>query len=130
MDSNHLFEFHQVEGIVIDESVNFRHLLGYLQKFYKKLGYDKIRLKPSYFPYTELSVQVEIFDGKSKSWMEFGGAGIFRPEVVKPLLGKDVPVLAWGQGLARIVKYNYKLKDIRDIYKNDIQQLRNMRSII
>ncbi len=130
MDNNHLFEFHQVEGIVIDENVNFRHLLGYLQEFYRKLGYDKIRLKPSYFPYTEPSVQIEVFDSKSRTWMEFGGAGMFRPEVVKPLLGKDVPVLAWGQGLARIVKYNYKLKDIRDLYKNDIQQLRSARSII
>ncbi len=130
LDYSHLFEFHQVEGIVIDENANFRHLLGYLQEFYQKFGYKKIRLKPSFFPYTSPSLQIEVYDEKNKVWLEIGGAGIFRPEVVKPLLGKDIPVLAWGQGMARIIQDYYKLKDIRDLYKNDIQQLRNMPSLM
>jgi phenylalanyl-tRNA synthetase alpha chain len=56
--------------------------------------------------------------------VELGGAGIFRPEVVIPLLGEDIPVLAWGQGMARIMSAYYGLKDIRDIYKNDLEDLK------
>jgi len=52
------------------------------------------------------------------------GAGVFRPEVVKPLLGKDVPVLAWGPSLERIVMRRYDIKDIRELYWNDLKQLR------
>ncbi len=130
LDDSHLFEFHQVEGIVISEEVNFRHLIGYLREFYKKMGYDKIRLKPSYFPYVEPGLEIEVFDNNRKVWLERGGAGIFRPEVVRPLLGKNIQVLAWGLGLARTIQDNYKIKDIRDLYKNDIQQLRNIKSVM
>ena len=62
-----------------------------------------------------------------KKWVELGGAGIFRPEVVKPLLGVDYPVLAWGLGLERTVSDYYNISDIREIYKNDLKQTRNMK---
>lgn len=127
LDWSHLFELNQTEGIVIDENVNFRHLLGYLKEFFRKMGYDKARFRPAYFPYTEPSVEIDVFHPIHKKWMELGGAGVFRPEVVIPLLGKDIPVLAWGPGFDRSIMDYYKITDIRDLYKNDLKQLREMK---
>jgi phenylalanyl-tRNA synthetase alpha chain len=129
LDWSHLFEFYQFEGIVVDPDANLKHLMGYLKKFYEKLGYDpdKIRFKPAYFPYTEPSMEVEYFHPVKKQWIEVCGSGIFRPEMVKPLLGKDVPVLAWGGGFERSVAEHFKITDIRDLYKNDLKQLREMK---
>jgi phenylalanyl-tRNA synthetase alpha chain len=126
LDWQHLTEFYQTDGIVVGE-VTFRHLLGYLKRFFTKLGFPKARFRPSYFPYTEMSVEIEVFHPVYKKWSELGGAGIFRPEVVKPLLGKDVPVLAWGPGFDRIVMMNYEIKDIRELYWNDLKQLREIK---
>ncbi len=127
VDWSHGFEFNQIEGIVIDKNANFRHLLGYLKAFFAKMGFEKIRFRPSYFPYTEPSVEIEAWHSERKVWLELGGAGIFRPEVVVPLLGKDIPVLAWGPGFDRMIMDYYKIKDLRDFYKNDINQLRKMK---
>ncbi|MBS3138537.1 phenylalanine--tRNA ligase subunit alpha [Candidatus Woesearchaeota archaeon] len=124
LDWKHLFEFYQVEGIVVDPHANLQHLKGYLKEFYKKMGYPDVRIRPAHFPYTEPSCEVEVFHPVKKEWMELGGAGIFRPEVVIPLLGKDVPVLAWGLGLDRIISSRYALTDIRDLYNNDVKMLR------
>ena len=76
------------------------------------MGFDRIRIRPAYFPYTEPSVEVDVFHPLKKKWIELGGAGIFRPEVVKPLLGFDCPVLAWGLGLERTVSDYYNISDI------------------
>ena len=130
LDWKHLFEFDQVEGIVIAKDVTFRDLKGYLEQFFSKLGYDTIRIRPAYFPYTEMSVEVDVLHPQKKQWVELGGAGIFRPEVVKPLLGFEVPVLAWGLGFGRIISEYYKITDLRDFHKNDIRQLREMRGWI
>ena len=127
VDWSHGFEFNQTEGIVIDENANFRHLLGYLKQFFKKMGFEKIRFTPAYFPYTEPSVEINAWHPEKKVWLELGGAGMFRPEVTIPLLGKDIPVLAWGPGFDRILMDYYKIKDLRELYKNDLTQLRNMR---
>jgi len=127
LDWSHLFEFYQSEGIVVDEDVNFKHLLGYLKEFLLKMGFKKVRFRPAYFPYTEPSVEPEVFHPVKKQWMELGGAGIFRPEVVKPLLGKDVPVLAWGLGVDRLIFDYYNLKDLRELYNNDLKQLEEMK---
>ncbi len=127
LDWSHLFEFNQVEGIVVDENVTFRNLLGYLKEFYKKLGFEKARFRPAYFPYTEMSVEIEIFHPHRKKWIELGGAGMFRPEVVVPLLGKDIPVLAWGPGYDRMMTDYYNITDIRDLYKNDLKQIQEMK---
>ncbi|MEK6906930.1 MAG: phenylalanine--tRNA ligase subunit alpha, partial [Nanoarchaeota archaeon] len=127
VDWSHLFEFTQTEGIVIDENANLRNLLGYLKEFFNKLGYEKVRIRPAYFPYTEPSAEIEVFHPVKKQWIELGGAGIFRPEVVKPLLGQDIPVLAWGLGLERSIMEYYNIKDIRELYKNDLKQLREMK---
>ncbi|MFH1399297.1 MAG: phenylalanine--tRNA ligase subunit alpha [Candidatus Woesearchaeota archaeon] len=126
VDWSHLFEFNQTEGIVVDPDANFRHLLGYLAEFAKKMGFPKVRFRPAHFPYTEPSVEGDVYDAMHDKWIEFIAAGVFRPEVVVPLLGEDIPVLAWGPGLDRIVTSAYKLNDLRDLYSNDINQLKEM----
>jgi phenylalanyl-tRNA synthetase alpha chain len=130
LDWSHLFEFNQTEGIVVDPNANFKHLLGYLKEFFGKMGYEKVRFRPAYFGYTEPSVEIDVYVPERDTWIELGGAGIFRPEVVKPLLGMDIPVLAWGSGLDRILMNYYKLKDIRDLYANDLKQIKEMKSFM
>jgi phenylalanyl-tRNA synthetase alpha chain len=124
LDWNHGFEFNQTEGIVIDRNANFRHLLGYLKQFAEKMGFKKVRFRPSYFPYTEPSVEGEVWNEEKKQWIEVFAAGIFRPEVTEPLLGEPIPVLAWGPGFDRIIMNIFDIKDIRDLYKNNLTQLR------
>ena len=97
-------------------------LLGILKDFYYRMGFPQIRFRPSYFPYTEPSLEVEVlFNNK---WLELGGAGIFRPEVTE-ILGIKYPVLAWGLGLERLAMITLGLKDIRDLYISDVDWLRN-----
>lgn len=127
MDWSHLFEFNQFEGIVVDRDANFRHLLGYLKNFAIKIGFDKVRFRPAHFPYTEPSVEGEVYDPVHRKWIEVFAAGVFRPELVVPLLGKDIPVLAWGPGLDRMTLSYYNIKDLRELYKNDIKQLREIK---
>ncbi|MBN2122397.1 phenylalanine--tRNA ligase subunit alpha [Candidatus Micrarchaeota archaeon] len=122
-DFKHLAEFHQVEGIVAWEGATFRDLLGLLKQFYSNFGFEKIRFRPSYFPYTEPSVEIEVFFEEKGEWMELGGAGVFRPEMTKPLC--DVyPVLAFGLSLERPMMLMEGLKDIRAFYKNDLEWLK------
>lgn len=119
-----LTQFTQIEGIVIDENVGFRDLLGYLKEFYNRMGFKKIRFRPAYFPYTEMSVEPEIYFKEKKAWIEMGGSGIFRPEVTEPL-GITEPVLAWGLGLERLIMLKLGLTDIRKFhYTNDLELLR------
>ncbi len=127
IDSTHGFQFNQTEGIVVDENANFRQLLGYLIEFFKKMGYEKIRIRPSYFPYTEPSLEIDVFHPIFKKWFELGGAGMFRPEVTTPFFGKYTPVLAWGPGFDRIIMEFFKITDFRDIYGNDITKLREIK---
>jgi phenylalanyl-tRNA synthetase alpha chain len=127
-DYKHLAEFYQVEGIVVWEDATFANLLGILKEFYFKLGFEKIRFRPSYFPYTEPSLEIEVFDKQKNSWLELGGAGIFRPEVSLPLCG-IYPVLAWGLSLERPLMLAEEIPDIRLIYKNELDWLRNFRYI-
>jgi phenylalanyl-tRNA synthetase alpha chain len=124
IDWNHLIEFYQTDGIVIGEGVNFRNLQGYLKAYLEGLGLERFRFRPGYFPYTEMSLEAEVWIEDRNEWMELFGAGIFRPEVVKPLIGIDVPVLAWGPGFDRLVMQSYHIENIKDIYSNDIGFLR------
>jgi phenylalanyl-tRNA synthetase alpha chain len=123
-DYKHLAEFFQVEGIIVDEKANLPQLLGTLKAFYGKLGFEKIRFRPSYFPYTEPSLEIEVFHPMRKTWLELGGAGILRPEVCGPLGGR-YPVLAWGLSLERPLMLANKIEDIRTLYRNDLGWLRN-----
>ncbi len=126
-DWSHLAEFYQTDGIVVGEDVNLRHLLGYLARFLRKMGIQNFRFRPAYFPYTEPSVEAEVYNPSTKEWVELIGSGIFRPEVVVPLLGEDIPVLAWGPGFGRIIMDYYNIKDIRDLYRNDLKQLKELK---
>ncbi|MBM3247212.1 phenylalanine--tRNA ligase subunit alpha [Candidatus Pacearchaeota archaeon] len=127
VDWSHGFEFNQTEGIVVDKNANFRNLLGYLKQFYKKMGFDDIKFIPSYFPYTEPSVEIYTYNKIRGVWVEVGGAGIFRPEVVVPLLGEYIPVLAWGPGFDRTLMEYYNIKDLRELYQNNLEQLNKMK---
>lgn len=127
LDWKHLFEFYQVDGIVVDPNANFKNLLGYLKDFFGKMGYADIRIRPAHFPYTEPSAEIEVLHPIKKEWIELGGCGIFRPEVTTPLLGFECPVLAWGFGLGRIMCPQFNITDLRDLYKNDIKQLKKIK---
>ena len=123
VDKTHLSEFNQVEGIVVDESLTLRDLLGVLAKFAIEIaGADKVRFKPDYFPFTEPSVELSAYK-KGYGWIEFGGSGIFRPEVTLPL-GVKVPVIAWGLGVDRLFMMRAGVDDIRDIFSQDLDWLR------
>ena len=120
----HLPEFHQVEGIIAGEDINFKNLMGILKEFYRKLGF-KVRFRPAYFPYTYLSTECEIYLPEKKSWIELGGSGMMRPEVLEPL-GIKTPALAFGLGIERLAMIRYGINDIRMLYKSDIGWLRRL----
>ena len=121
IDRTHLPEFHQIEGIIMEEGANLQMLVTTLKTFYAKMGYPEVRVRPAYFPYTEPSLEIEVkWHGK---WLELGGAGIFRPEVTEPL-GIESPVLAWGMGLERLAMLVLGLDDIRQLYISDLDWLR------
>jgi len=123
IDATHLPEFEQLEGVVMDRGVTFRHLLGVLKEFYSKMGFYQVRFRPSYYPYTEPSVDAEVYV-EDLGWIELGGAGIFRREVTAPF-GIEHPVLAWGQGVGRLAMLRLGLKDLRLLYQSDIGWLRD-----
>ena len=85
-------------------------------------GATDIKYVPGYFPFTEPSVEVHIRH-PVVGWFELGGAGIFRPEVTLPL-GISVPVIAWGLGIDRMAMMSLGLNDIRDLFTDDIEQVR------
>lgn len=129
VDATHLSDFFQTEGIVVEEGLNFSHLKGLLKMFAEEFaGTDQIKITPGYFPFTEPSAELHA-KHPELGWIELGGSGIFRPEVVKPLIGREVPVLAWGIGIDRIAMFNLGIKDIRQLFSHDLQFLRNSRVV-
>jgi phenylalanyl-tRNA synthetase alpha chain len=127
IDTTHLAEFEQLEGIVMDENVTFGNLLGILREFYNRMGFESVRFKPSFYPYTEPSLDAEVYV-EGIGWIEMGGAGVFREEVTAPL-GVNYPVLAWGLGVSRIAMLRLGLKDLRLLHKSDVAFLREMPSL-
>ncbi|MCZ7393367.1 MAG: phenylalanine--tRNA ligase subunit alpha, partial [Candidatus Methanoperedens sp.] len=85
IDPTHTPEFEQLEGVVMDKGVSFKNLLGCLTEFYHRMGFDEVRFRPGYFPYTEPSVEPEVYIESMGRWVELGGAGVFRKEVTLPL---------------------------------------------
>ncbi len=123
LDRTHLSEFNQVEGIIVDPNLTLKDLLGVLGKFAIEIaGADKVRFKPDYFPFTEPSVELSAYK-EGYGWIEFGGSGIFRPEVTLPLDIK-VPVIAWGLGVDRLFMMRSGIDDIRMIFNQDLDWLR------
>jgi len=123
IDWKHFIEFNQCEGIVVDENMTFRELLGYLKDFAVEVfGAEETKFAPSYFPFTEPSVELHA-KIPGKGWAEVGGAGMFRPEMLEAL-GVKVPVLAWGLGIDRLAMVKLETKDIRDLMSRDLEYLR------
>lgn len=122
IDPTHTPEFEQLEGVVMDENMSFANLLGCLAEFYHRMGFEDVRFRPGYFPYTEPSVEPEVYV-EGMGWVELGGAGVFRKEVTEPL-GIKHPVLAWGLGVSRVAMLKLGLRDLRELYQSDIDWLR------
>ena len=119
----HLVEFNQVEGVVVGKHITLRDLMGIQKEFYRKIGLTKVKFWPTFFPYTEPSLQSMVYNEKLGKWIELFGMGIFRPEVTKPL-GITKPVLAWGGGIERIAMLKFGLDDVREFYNNNLNWLR------
>ena len=129
IDATHLSDFNQVGGFIIEEGINFRHLKGLLKMFAEEFcNTDQIKITPSYFPFTEPSVELHA-KHPELGWVELAGSGIFRPEMVKPLTGKDVPVIAWGIGLDRLAMFKLGIKDIRNLFSHDLGFLRSAKVV-
>ena len=129
VDATHLPDFFQTEGIIVEENLDFRHLKGVLKMFAEEFAEtDQIKITPGYFPFTEPSAELHA-KHPELGWIELGGSGIFRPEMVKPLLGREVPVLAWGIGIDRIAMFKLGIKDIRQLFSHDLEFLRNAKVI-
>ena len=126
VDATHGADFYQTEGIVLGDDVNLKNLLGLLKMFAEDIaGAEEVKYVPGYFPFTEPSIEVHI-KHPVLGWFELGGAGIFRPEVTKPL-GIDVPVLAWGLGIDRMALMHLGLNDLRELFTPDIDSVRMRR---
>jgi len=121
----HLVEFNQVEGIVVGKNTTLRDLMGIQREFYRRMGLNKVKFWPTFFPYTEPSLQSMVYNERLDKWIELFGMGIFRPEVTKPL-GITKPVLAWGGGIERIAMLKYGLDDVREFYNNNLKWLRSV----
>ena len=132
---SHCF-FHQIEGLYIDNNVSFVDLKQTLLHFTKELfGKNKIRLRPSYFPFTEPSAELDIYWGldsetdyritKGTGWLEILGCGMVDPSVLKNcgIDPKDYSGYAFGLGLERIAMLLYQIDDIRTLYENDVRFL-------
>lgn len=135
--------FHQIEGLYIDKDVSFADLKQTLLYFTKEMfGKSKIRLRPSYFPFTEPSAEIDIYWGlktetdyritKGTGWLEIGGCGMVDPNVLTNC-GIDAAKytgFAFGMGVERIAMLLYQIGDIRAFYENDVRFLEQFRSSI
>jgi phenylalanyl-tRNA synthetase alpha chain len=125
-DATHLPMFHQVEGIYVDEQVTFSHLKDLIHKIiYSIFGKEiEIRFRPSYFPFTEPSAEVDILSDSGK-WLEVLGCGIVNPIVLENcnIDSNKYSGLAFGLGVERIAMLKYGVNDIRDFYKSNLDFL-------
>ena len=134
--------FHQIEGLYIDENVSFADLKQTIQFFTTELfGKSKIRMRPSYFPFTEPSAEVDVYWGlnsetdyritKGTGWLEIMGCGMVDPAVLKNVnIDTDkYSGYAFGMGIERIVMLLYQMSDIRMFFENDIRTLEQFKSL-
>ncbi len=121
LDARHHIEFDQCEGILGDSGVTVRHLVGVFRAFAEALGIHELKIRPSYFPFTEPSIEGYVRHPRL-GWMEVFPGGMLRPEVLRPL-GIDVPVAAWGIGITRLALVSLGYNDIRDLYLDDRARL-------
>ena len=122
-DITHTPMFHQVEGLVIDKDINFTHLKGILHDFINSFFKDEmtLRFRPSYFPFTEPSAEVDLLSGDGQ-WLEILGCGMVHPKVLDNLGidNKTFSGYAFGMGVERLTMLKYGIKDIRLFYENDL----------
>ena len=138
VDASHSFMFHQVEGLLVDEGVKFSDLKGVLNLFTKRMFGEKTRtrFRPSFFPFTEPSAEVDISciicQGKGcrvcshTGWLEILGAGMVNPRVFEAVgySPKKYTGLAFGMGVERIAMLKYGIDDIRLFFENDLRFLK------
>ncbi len=126
IDFKHGVEFNHCEGIVIGKDLTFKNLLGILKMFAIEVaGTEKVKFMPDYYPFTEYSCQLSALH-PDLGWIEFGGSGLFREELTKPL-GVDVPVLAWGLGIDRLAMFKLGINDIRELFSQNLGWLRSQK---
>ncbi len=129
-DSTHLPMFHQIEGIYVDKDVSFANLKDLIYKIIESLfgKNTEIRFRPSYFPFTEPSAEVDILSTNGK-WLEILGCGIVNPIVLENC-NIDAEIysgLAFGLGIERIAMLKYEVSDIRDFYKSNLDFLKQFK---
>ena len=127
VDATHSFMFHQIEGLMVDRGVTMADLKSVLRLFAQSyLGHDvQIRFRPSFFPFTEPSVEVDMLWHGGDRWVEMGGAGMVDPNVFRAV-GYDpeeVTGFAFGLGIERLCMRRHGIDDIRLLYQNDIRFL-------
>ena len=125
-DATHLPMFHQVEGIYVAEDVNFSNLKYLINQIIQKI-FDqktKVRFRPSFFPFTEPSAEVDIL-GENNKWLEILGCGVVNPIVLDNcgIDSKRFSGIAFGLGVERIAMLKYGVEDIRDFYKSNLDFL-------
>lgn len=117
LDATHLAEFHQIEGLVADRNLSLGDLKGIIHEFFRKMGMDKLRFKPTHNPYTTPSLEIHSYHEGLDKWVEVGNSGVFRPEMIRPMgIPEDVTVIAWGLSLERPTMIRYGIKNIRDLF--------------
>lgn len=121
----HLPVFHQVDGVIIDTQASLATLLGTLREFYRKMGFDRVKFKPAFYPYTEPSADVVVYMPSRGKWIEMGGSGVFRPEVTLPF-GCRHAVLAWGLGIERLAMLRFGFESIRELYQAGLDRLQEV----
>ncbi|MGC8547847.1 MAG: phenylalanine--tRNA ligase subunit alpha [Candidatus Micrarchaeia archaeon] len=122
LDYKHLADFYQTDGIIIGEDLTLAKLFDTLLRLYRSIGIE-VRFRPSYFPFVEPGVEVEMHFGDE--WLEMGGAGIIRREIVGSRR-KNINVLAWGLGVERIaLAKSSRIKSIVELYNENVGWLRN-----
>ena len=127
-DATHEAQFYQNEGLVVGEGITLAHLKGTLDRFFKEyLGEEaKVRFRPSFFPFTEPSVEVDVWfepAGKEGRWLEVMGAGMVHPQVLRNA-GLDPETyqgFAFGGGIERLIMIKHGVDDIRGFYSGDIR---------
>ncbi len=122
LDARHHIEFGQCEGVVGQEGISLRHLVGIFTELSEAIGIRELKFRPSYFPFTEPSVEGYVRHPRL-GWMEVFPGGLLRPEVLRPL-GVSVPVAAWGIGITRLAMTALGINDIRDLFMDDLGMLR------
>jgi phenylalanyl-tRNA synthetase alpha chain len=128
LDATHLAEFHQIEGLYIDENVSFSELKATMMVFATEIyGNDiEFRFRPSFFPFTEPSAELDIRVKGSEKWMEVAGCGMVHPNVLKAggIDPEKYTGYAFGFGIERITMLKTKINDIRLMYENDVRVLK------